>query len=174
VTVRVQIINGQKRCGSCKEMKDLDAFWENPKAATGYHSWCRECSARIRGEARKTNPTDPAKARIYSQTYKERNPEAYKATERRQALRKFNMTPEEYDAKWTEQAGLCAICQQPEDTFDSKIGRVRKLAVDHCHTTGDNRGLLCTRCNTAIGLMQDNPDRLRTAADYIERSRSCK
>jgi len=43
------------------------------------------------------------------------------------------------------------------------------LSVDHCHATGRIRGLLCAKCNQAIGLMKDNPIFLRRAADYVER-----
>lgn len=54
------------------------------------------------------------------------------------------LTHEEYDKMWNSQAGLCKICNRP-----SKSGR--KLAVDHCHTTGKIRGLLCAGCNTTLG-----------------------
>lgn len=169
---KAQIVEGRKRCGSCKEWRSTDEFYKNPKTPTGLHSWCIACTLRIRGEARRNNPVPRETARSYAKRYREKNPQVYKASERRQALRRFNMTPEEYDEKWYEQEGLCAICRQGETATEKKTGAVRLLAVDHCHESGDHRGLLCSRCNTALGLMQDNPDRLRLAADYIERSRA--
>ncbi|MFC5359558.1 endonuclease VII domain-containing protein [Azospirillum himalayense] len=61
------------------------------------------------------------------------------------------------------QGGVCAICRLvPEGN----------LHVDHSHTTGCVRGLLCRKCNTAIGLLQDDPQILKEAAIYLTRSSS--
>lgn len=55
--------------------------------------------------------------------------------------------------------------------IDQQGGKPRTLAVDHDHETGCLRGLLCEGCNRGIGLLRDDPDLLRRAADYIERFR---
>jgi hypothetical protein len=57
----------------------------------------------------------------------------------------------------------CAICRAENQSN----GRRTRLAVDHCHTTGRIRGLLCHRCNTALGLLQDSPELLGRAAAYL-------
>jgi hypothetical protein len=64
------------------------------------------------------------------------------------------------------QAGVCAICDLPERA--TRNGVPKRLAVDHDHATGAVRALLCSRCNLAIGYMEDCPARLRAAADYLE------
>lgn len=84
-----------------------------------------------------------------------------KALRREYNLRKFNLLPGEKDLKFAEQGGLCAICQRPE-SMD------RAIATDHCHRTGLNRGLLCGSCNNGLGRFNDDPVRLRAAAEYIE------
>lgn len=63
------------------------------------------------------------------------------------------------------QDGRCAICRE-EETATAR-GRVRSLAVDHDHETGAVRGLLCSRCNTALGLFRDNPALLLEAIAYL-------
>lgn len=63
------------------------------------------------------------------------------------------------------QDGACAICGQPESELN------RKLALDHCHLTGQIRGLLCTRCNFFIGAAKDNLHILKAAMEYLEKSR---
>jgi hypothetical protein len=68
-----------------------------------------------------------------------------------------------FDRLNEEQGGVCAICEQPCRTG-------KRLAVDHDHQTGHVRGLLCRTCNSGIGLLNDDPDLLRKAADYIERT----
>jgi Recombination endonuclease VII len=64
-----------------------------------------------------------------------------------------------------EQQGFCAICGA-EETL-SRSGKVQSLALDHNHETGEIRGLLCSKCNLALGLMDDNPDILRAALAYL-------
>lgn len=61
---------------------------------------------------------------------------------------------------------VCDICKQPERV--KRNGVVRQLNRDHDHTTGEWRGLLCSRCNQAIGMLSDNPELLRLAAGYLE------
>jgi hypothetical protein len=80
-------------------------------------------------------------------------------------LKAFGITPEEYAAMVVAQDGRCAICRE-EETATAR-GRVRSLAVDHDHETGAVRGLLCSRCNTALGLFRDNPALLLEAIAYL-------
>lgn len=73
---------------------------------------------------------------------------------------------EEYRALWLRQGGACAICKKPERT-----ARNRLLTIDHDHNTGHVRGLLCSQCNRAIGLLQDDPKVIAAAARYVQDSR---
>jgi hypothetical protein len=72
----------------------------------------------------------------------------------------YGLTVEEYQAKLATQGGRCAVCNEEPD---------RRLHVDHNHSTGAVRDLLCEWCNHAIGKAKDNPARLRAMADYLER-----
>lgn len=78
--------------------------------------------------------------------------------------RKYGIEPEQYSAVLDRQHGKCAICAR---TFGE--ARATKPHVDHCHAMGTFRGLLCLKCNTALGLLDDEPSRLRAAADYLDR-----
>lgn len=80
--------------------------------------------------------------------------------------RKYGVTLEWYDAQHERQNGLCGICSKPETAVIG--GKVLQLAVDHCHEHGHTRLLLCSACNTALGLFQDDPNLLRKAADYLD------
>jgi hypothetical protein len=81
----------------------------------------------------------------------------------------WGISGSDYLARFNSQRGLCAICKRPESEIDSRSGRPRWLAVDHEHKSGIVRGLLCGRCNKAVGLLNDDPLRLRAAADYLEK-----
>lgn len=68
-----------------------------------------------------------------------------------------------YNQKLNEQNGVCAICGGPD------IVAGRSLSVDHDHVTGQVRGLLCGRCNKGIGLLQEDPEILLRAVDYLKK-----
>lgn len=77
--------------------------------------------------------------------------------------RSYGITPEEYEARLEDQNYSCAICLRHLIEFK------RSFDTDHDHNTGEIRGLLCTGCNTGIGNLGDSAERLRAAADYLER-----
>lgn len=71
---------------------------------------------------------------------------------------KYNLTIEEYEELYSNQQGRCKICFSIPH---------KKLHVDHCHTTGRVRGLLCENCNRGLGMFKDNIDLLEKAKEYI-------
>lgn len=75
--------------------------------------------------------------------------------------RYYGMTQDDYDDLLVQQGGTCAICGGVDESG-------RRLSVDHCHTHGTVRALLCGGCNKGIGHFLDNPTLLRIAADYLE------
>lgn len=81
--------------------------------------------------------------------------------------RAYGISIEQYDSMLVAQNEVCAICENPEHVVD-KNGNRRKLAVDHCHTTGRVRGLLCTNCNKAIGHLKDDVRVLKKAIEYLQ------
>jgi hypothetical protein len=110
-----------------------------------------------------------AQRKAYYQRTKDRvkHPDVVRA----ETLRGYGITPKEYNSLLAEQGGVCAICQKPETELGGKHKRlVRQLAVDHDHETGQVRGLLCRRCNTAIGFLGDDVAGLWRAIDYLTRA----
>ena len=75
-------------------------------------------------------------------------------------IRSYKITIEEHDKLLELQNYVCAIC--------GKTDANKALAIDHNHESGGVRGLLCSRCNRAIGLLRDNADLLRKAAEYLD------
>ncbi len=88
--------------------------------------------------------------------------------------RKFKITGEEYDALLAAQGGVCAICGQDGTKRHARTGNAVLMHVDHDHATGKVRGILCSACNTSLGLFHDDPVLLRAAAAYIERHREAQ
>lgn len=79
---------------------------------------------------------------------------------------KYRMVPSDYFALLEAQGGCCAICGGTENT--GRAVKSKRLHVDHNHSTGTVRGLLCHGCNTGIGLLRDSSDLLRSAINYLE------
>lgn len=78
-------------------------------------------------------------------------------------LQKYGITIEEYEALYEAQDGLCAICGETPES-----DRWNRLAVDHCHETGQVRGLLCGSCNRALGSFKDDPEIMQRAIAYLQ------
>lgn len=76
---------------------------------------------------------------------------------------RYGITMGEFKALWEKQKGFCAICEEVLDK--------NKYRIDHDHASGKVRGLLCSSCNAAIGLLKDSPEIISNAARYVEDAR---
>jgi hypothetical protein len=92
---------------------------------------------------------------------KKHKKKTYPAANHRRIKRTYGITWEERETLLKSQEGCCAICKKLESQFKSR------LAIDHCHTTGRIRGLLCVRCNTGIGNL-NSPELLTAATKYLQ------
>ena len=77
--------------------------------------------------------------------------------------KKYSITVEDYTRMSEEQGGVCWICKRTTDTGN--------LHIDHCHETGKVRGLLCGKCNRAIGCLDHSPELLKRAIEYLNKER---
>ena len=107
--------------------------------------------------------TGPSARKARKAELQKRTPERMAVYNRRA---KYGLEPEDFEALLKKQGGVCAICKRPETA--ELYGKNKALCIDHEHTTRRVRGLLCFRCNLAIGYLGDNPDRIRAAAEYLE------
>lgn len=78
-----------------------------------------------------------------------------------QLKNRYGITLEQYERMLEQQGGVCALCDQPCSTGQN-------LSVDHCHETGEVRGLLCRRCNTAIAREDEFPGWMSRASAYVK------
>jgi len=162
-----------KRCKDCGETKPLDEFYANATGKDGRRLECKACNLAARARKYAADP-QPHIARVkkwqrenaerlnaYRREYRNR-PER-KAADRAGYLgRKYGMTIADYERLFGEQQGVCAICGEPRP-------EERTLHVDHDHATGAIRGLLCFRCNNALGDFREEHELFRRAADYLDR-----
>ena len=167
-----QRTDGVALCEDCKQKKrERDRQYRNEKRKTEYCSRCLK-EPRLVGRTRCERCSILHKqesARRYYQVIKS-DPARFeleaKKTKDRYLQRKFGISLHEYDARLALQHGVCRICN---GTNWDNIA----LAVDHDHQTGSVRGLLCNRCNTVIGLLNESPDLLSKIQKYMESSCQC-
>jgi len=138
-----------KGCTKCGIEKTHAEFYSDARRKSGVSSWCRECW------------------REYERLRRERlGPRGRK---NRKLKYLYGMTIQEYMAMLKNQNGLCAICGEKETVINPKSSKVQKLCVDHDHKNGKVRGLLCSACNKALGLLNDDTTRVMKAHDYLKK-----
>jgi hypothetical protein len=149
-----------KTCNDCGEEKPFDQFNKRKASKDGLQGHCKDCGRKQQKAWREANPErareivrkshTPERRQRYNQT---RN-----ATQRWDHIRRrYGISQEEYLARFDAQGGRCPICSTATD----------ELQVDHCHATGVVRGLLCSSCNRAIGLLGDDLAALERAVAYL-------
>jgi hypothetical protein len=160
-----------RQCSKCGVEQPLENFYRAAGGRDGRRGECIACFKAYR-EARYPEVREQAIARakawqaanrerhLANQRERRSRPE-FKAKARADHLRrKFGITLDTYDEMLAEQGGVCAICERPRRDDIS-------LHVDHEHETGRVRGLLCFRCNNALGDFEDDAVLLLRAADYV-------
>lgn len=131
-----------KICTKCLKTKPLEEFYSCSRNKTdGRQAKCKDCNKDFLYAHRKTDKG--------------------KAVQRKYNLKYyFGVTPEWYEKQFNKQEGLCAICKKP-DTI--------RLAVDHNHKTDAVRELLCKKCNTAIGIVNEDLGWFDEAKKYLRK-----
>ena len=158
-----------RRCTRCGVIKPRSDFYKGRPDCKPCHKE-RQRILRSDPQRRAENvrrvqawrKANPERYLEYQRVYKEKNREQIQRANRKRHLKKqYGLSLPEYEALIEYQAGLCAICRTPEDGG---------LHIDHDHNTGSIRGLLCGRCNKALGLLDDDPQKFRAAELYLLRA----
>lgn len=161
-----RLVNGniEKRCPKCNEFKSLTEFGEKITRYLGRRSQCRECEraycreySKVIHRSYKKDYYENNKERILQQQkeYYENNKEkVIQRTKKYSIKSKFNLTKEEYDELCKNGCNACSSYEV--------------LCVDHDHISNEVRGILCNKCNTALGLLNDDSTKILKLAEYIE------
>jgi len=147
------VINGFKKCTKCSTVKSVNEYYlKNNKPRSN----CKNCHAL---EAKPRYSQNKERYNNYSKKWYKENPEKVKNIFLRN---RYNITLEDFNEMLKNQNNTCAICKK------DKQGE-RDFHIDHCHTTGKVRGILCYKCNSSIGLLNDNIETLKEAIKYLEK-----
>jgi len=108
---------------------------------TGFYPECKVCQSE------------------YAKNYRNKRIEANPNYTKEKHWKSRGVSPEQYKEMWENQDGKCAICRQESD---------KKLCIDHNHETDEVRALLCYRCNSLLGLLNDDYDFLWKIYEYLK------
>ena len=166
-----------KICSRCSVAQELVSFYSDKRTRDGLTPHCKSChaisvktwqdanSAKHKANCIAWKRANPERAYSIWKKYADKNVATRDRIQFKASIKRlYGISVEEYGRLLESQSFVCAIC------FESPHGR--DLDVDHDHETGQVRGLLCHKCNRALGLLNDNPDRARAAAAYVESGRS--
>lgn len=136
-----------KKCTKCgvEKPEDSDHFYKHPDGKNGLNPQCKECHG------------------AQTLKWKKKNPSNVKRITRRGHLKQYGLTETSYEAILFSQNNKCAICAR----MLSCVGV--QTDVDHCHTTGKVRGILCNLCNSALGKFQNSEEVLFAAIEYLRK-----
>ena len=133
----------EKKCSKCGEVKLASSFHKDKCAKSGLCSYCKPCS------------------RKHALSHYRKNPHKHWCYN---IKRQYGITAVQYYMMLDSQGGRCAVCK---GTDEVNSARNYRMPIDHCHETGKVRGILCTNCNRAIGLLGDNVGNLESAIAYL-------
>lgn len=156
----------ERYCSGCNTIKVITDFVKDKYDKTGYTYRCKICRSIKQKEWVKNNKE---KVRILNLKNREKrkiyysSPEGIESSRRAHLKRMFNLTLEEFNQKLEEQNYRCALCEGTETRDKHKV-----FAVDHDHSNGKIRGLLCWKCNSGLGLFNDNTILLEKAINYLK------
>lgn len=137
-----------KKCENCKEIKAFSLFYKNRNNKDGLQYYCKVC----------------ADTNIKLSRQKKEDRITIKEQQRNAHLKhKYGLTQELFLDKLEEQHYNCAIC-------NSKLeDKGHNTQIDHCHTTGKVRDILCQHCNRGLGSFKDSIENLKIAIKYLEK-----
>lgn len=159
-----------KTCTKCNLSKEESHFTKRTASKDGLFYRCRECDHERHMEV---YWKDPEASRELGRRLRRENPERYKRSTKKYRLKnrnkarerhfksKYGISLAERDTLIKNQNGVCGIC--------GSLPGSKGLFVDHCHSSGKVRGMLCYACNTMLGLMKDSVTTAQAAINYLKK-----
>ncbi len=185
----------QKICSECKELKETSYFSKNKVMLDGLQNTCKLCQKLAdskKGKVSKEYAEDFIKDLVSNNKtftcsccFKEKTADSFYfqrvhgnvkvniskcklCQSEYQATKTFGIDNVSYDALLNKQNNKCAICGIDHNIYKNTSHRNKRFAIDHCHSTGIIRGLLCCKCNRGLGYFKDSEENLLKAAKYLK------
>jgi len=146
------------RCDECRRLRTKEWNSKNKdKGLASRREWLKENKPNVDAYKKQWVAENKEKVLEASKRWYKKNPDKVRD---RQLQNEYGITLEKYNEMFLTQGGKCAICE----IHQQELGKT--LHVDHCHTTGKVRGLLCNHCNYRLSVLE-NPDFMNKATQYL-------
>lgn len=161
IVIQEKVLPSEKLCKCCETLKPASEWYRNARTKDGLSSQCKKCN--YAHERRRSKDPEARAEKLQRTKNWQANNKVKLARSRRWSniKAKFGLSKEQYLTLLAKQDGRCAIC-----STDSPLGW-GVFVVDHCHSSGKVRGLLCSNCNTGLGLFKDSVEALTKAITYL-------
>lgn len=157
-----------KQCPDCSRILDTSEFGSDKGTKDGLRYYCKPCNNVRSTLWQERNREHKNK---YQKEWNKKNPEK----QRKSYLKSmYGLGWEMYLFLYKKQEGLCKICSVPLKLHNTDDDHKETVHIDHCHTTGKIRGLLCNKCNSGLGFFKENQEYLKKAIEYLEETQSDK
>lgn len=154
-------------CTRCNVPKEDALFKKDKRLANGLSNHCKACHNK---EARLFRERNPERTKAYWRQRRINHIEKVKEYHKRYTLKQlFGISLEVYRQKIESQENRCKICGRSEWIVDHRTNIPYNLSVDHNHASGTVRDLLCRRCNTVFGAIEENPGIAAALLEYSKR-----
>lgn len=158
MTANLRVLQFGKKCPACELTKPVSEYYSSRKSTgNGYSSYCKACTSVRRAMRDKAIAEDVERSA-------KRTAYAFNAT----LVSRYGITANDAKEMLRKQLGLCSNrgCGT-RLTFDVKRGDPSRAQVDHCHKTGNVRGILCRRCNTGASIIEKNENVYLGLLEYL-------
>lgn len=161
-----------RTCSKCGQILPVTEYYKTRRKSDGkwwYYGHCKKCHKELSNKWIFGNAEQYRKYRNeWAAKRRQDFPEKFVEIDLKRRTKVLGTSPEWYKEQLVKQGGVCAICRREEvNRSGQRNNRVRSLAIDHCHTTGKHRGLLCSACNQAVGMIDKYPGWLEAATNYV-------
>lgn len=147
-----------KKCPSCRTVKAVSLFYKKQTRTARGWAWDSHCIECRRNACRSYGSSNRERRNARLRAWRKKNPEAARRNDANGRLKsKYGLSVEQVAAMRTTQGGRCAICGK----------KTERLFIDHCHTRGHVRALICQTCNTFLGWYEKKADTIVRFQEYI-------
>jgi len=164
-SMKAEIFEG-RACTKCGEWKPASDFYIRKSGEKP--AQCKKCETDATKRRRVENPEKYRK--IEKNTYEKGWTNQRLMARKKDAFSKYGLTFEDFLGLLKSQDGKCSVCGSSIYVIPSERGKQDGAVIDHDHSTGKIRGLLCNRCNRGIGFLGDGIEGLENALKYLKRN----